>query len=325
MFFRKKSSDNKEKRADAKQLNVESNIAEDIHVMPQRFYIPEKKTRLGTIIIIIVGLLVIAGLSVAAYFFNENTKNGAQSPVNINNNDSGKPVNQNTNANTNSNSAIQINSNLNYNIDQANINSNRNSAINENTNQSVASSWSLAPDTDSDNLTAAEEILFLTDSANSDSDGDGYSDGQELISGYDPSKASVTLAGSGLVNEYRHSNYSIIYPKSWQVKESGQNSAETIFQATTGEFINILIVSNPKKLSLTDWYKQNFDDNVNSLTQLKIGNLSGLRSTDKLSYYLVDSADLINVYSITYNIGNLNQINFLTTFNVMVKNFVLDH
>lgn len=43
-------------------------------------------------------------------------------------------------------------------------------------------------DSDKDGLTDAEEKLYGTDSKKSDSDGDGYSDGVEVKSGYDPTK-----------------------------------------------------------------------------------------------------------------------------------------
>ena len=43
-------------------------------------------------------------------------------------------------------------------------------------------------DSDCDGLTNSEEKLYATDANNSDSDGDGYSDGVEVKSGYDPLK-----------------------------------------------------------------------------------------------------------------------------------------
>jgi hypothetical protein len=45
-------------------------------------------------------------------------------------------------------------------------------------------------DPDCDGLTNAEEKLYGTDSTNADTDGDGYSDGVEVKSGYDPLKAA---------------------------------------------------------------------------------------------------------------------------------------
>lgn len=45
-----------------------------------------------------------------------------------------------------------------------------------------------ALDSDKDGLTDAEEQLYATDANNADTDGDGYSDGVEIKSGYDPLK-----------------------------------------------------------------------------------------------------------------------------------------
>lgn len=45
-------------------------------------------------------------------------------------------------------------------------------------------------DTDQDGLTNEEEQLYGTDPQNADTDGDGYSDGAEIRSGYDPLKPS---------------------------------------------------------------------------------------------------------------------------------------
>ena len=46
----------------------------------------------------------------------------------------------------------------------------------------------LGKDSDNDGLTDAEESIYKTDSHNPDTDGDGYSDGVEVKSGYDPLK-----------------------------------------------------------------------------------------------------------------------------------------
>src|SRR6266567_3674295 len=45
-------------------------------------------------------------------------------------------------------------------------------------------------DSDCDGLTNTEEKLYGTDPTNPDTDGDGYSDGVEVKSGYDPLKAA---------------------------------------------------------------------------------------------------------------------------------------
>ncbi|EKE18608.1 MAG: hypothetical protein ACD_9C00287G0002 [uncultured bacterium] len=53
---------------------------------------------------------------------------------------------------------------------------------------SLAGNCGKVDDSDCDGLTNEEEISYGTDSKNSDSDGDGYSDGVEVKSGYNPTK-----------------------------------------------------------------------------------------------------------------------------------------
>jgi len=58
----------------------------------------------------------------------------------------------------------------------------------ETTTANSATTCNKAIDSDCDGLTNAEEALYGTDPNNADTDGDGYSDGVEVKSGYDPLK-----------------------------------------------------------------------------------------------------------------------------------------
>lgn len=58
-----------------------------------------------------------------------------------------------------------------------------------------------ALDADCDGLTDAEEKLYGTDSRNTDTDGDSYSDGVEVKSGYDPTKPAPGDKIANFVNE----------------------------------------------------------------------------------------------------------------------------
>ncbi len=308
---------------------IDPEMAEKIHVMPKRFYIAPKKRRSGFIFLIILGVVIVGGLAAAAYFLDENSKKSEEASLNTNT----QKINQNINqpaSNTNVappliNENQNINANLNTGVStstNANLNLNINTNTNVNTGEEIPSALLSALDADSDGLTSAEESLFGTNPVLSDSDGDTYNDGSELLDGYDPTQPSATLAESNLFITYNNPNYSIIYPTLWQTREIAED--EVIFQADTGEFVEVLIILNPERLSLSSWYQSQFPNiDLNSVTAVRIGNLAGLRSADELNYYLVDSTDLSRVYLITYNVGNLSQTNFATTFNVMVKNFKL--
>jgi len=144
-----------------------------------------------------------------------------------------------------------------------------------------------------------------------------------LLAGYDPSKPQVTLVGSELFKTYSHALYSITYPNGAVLREQGENKDEVLFIAGGGEFIEVIIIPNVNKLSLTEWYQEQFPQISLALaTVVKIGNLNGLRHPDNLSYYLI-SPDKSNIFLLTYNVGNLTETNFATTFQAMVKSFKL--
>ncbi|OGY46038.1 MAG: hypothetical protein A2731_02185 [Candidatus Buchananbacteria bacterium RIFCSPHIGHO2_01_FULL_39_8] len=330
-MFGKKSDRKKSKKAKTEELEINPQIAEQTHVMPPRFYIVPKRKRTGLIVIIVIGILLIATLSVAGYFLIENFSKNQPGPANININQpvTNESVNQNfeppvnENVNTNLNQNLNVNTNVSTTTDvNANVNVNTNENINTNTSTSTPTEpLKSSADIDGDNLTTAEEALFGTNPEVNDSDSDGYMDGSELISGYDPTRPAVTLADSGLIRTYNSSEYSIIYPSVWQVRELGE---EIIFQAQSGEFVEVLMILNPNNLALLNWYQEQFPAiSLDSVTQVRINNLSGIRSADQATYYLVNPDNLSRIYLITYNTGSLEEANFITTFNVMVKNFRL--
>lgn len=90
----------------------------------------------------------------------------------------GKKV-ENTNvANTNVSANENANGNVNAEVPDVNANTNANENVNVNAN----------PDLDSDGLTNDQERSYKTDPLNADTDGDGYNDGLEVATGYDPTK-----------------------------------------------------------------------------------------------------------------------------------------
>lgn len=94
--------------------------------------------------------------------------------------------NQNANGNENTNVAVpDVNGNAN-----ANENGNVNASANENTNVAVDANVNGSQDLDNDGLTNDQERLYKTDPLNPDTDADGYRDGVEVATGYDPTKVS---------------------------------------------------------------------------------------------------------------------------------------
>jgi len=326
--FKKQKSERKAKKGQTQQSAVDPKLVEQIHVMPQRFYIKPKKKRSGLVIIIIAGVILLGSLAAVGFYFSQDFENNQpQPPVDTNIN---KPNNINVNQNVNQPAVNQnLNQNLNINTN-ANISTTTNTNVNTNTNTNTnvnVNPWQplpTAPDDDQDGLTLMEEHLYGTNPEVNDTDGDGYNDGLEILNGYDPTQPVTSVIDSGLFLAYSHPVYSIIYPQAWILKEQGQEKNEVLFIADSGEFMEILIATNPGGLSLVEWYKKQFPTVDLGLAQeVRLNNLAGLRHPNNQSYYLAAPDDPNLIFLVIYNVGNFSQTNFITTFNAMVKNFWL--
>ncbi len=179
-------------------------------------------------------------------------------------------------------------------------------------------------DSDKDGLTDIEEALLGTNLSKSDSDGDGYNDREELINLYDPNKkGGAKLSNSGLVSIYNNADYtySIFYPKKWKIKKVNQNL--TMFISLTNEFIQVLVTKNLKHQTIEQWYKEQF--NLSNIPQDKIvlnKTEEGVRSPNLLSVYFTDGKK-DNIYCISYNMVNKNQLVYPNIFEMMVQSFVI--
>ncbi len=92
-----------------------------------------------------------------------------------------QPVaNVNTNANTNGNE--------NVNAELPNVNGDANANANIDLNTNANTNINTDTDFDDDGLTNDQEREYKTDPLNPDTDGDGYTDGDEVRTGYDPTK-----------------------------------------------------------------------------------------------------------------------------------------
>lgn len=145
------------------------------------------------------------------------------------------------------------------------------------------------PDADNDTLSTFEENLYGTDVKLYDTDGDGYGDGAELLSGYNPLLKNASLASSGLFQTYANSGYTVSRPTTWSGRtQDGDNQVS--FTASTGKSVSITKATNLKKLSLVAWITEQFPStDVSSFTQVTINGALGLRHSNNLSYYLYES------------------------------------
>ena len=347
---------NKDKSNKAKAAPKKEEVLEvDIHTMPQKFMpggaAPAKTgsssgsgvdshKMVGMIIIIIAVVVIIGG---AAYYLLVIAKKADQVPVNINesteetaknvnvssNVNSGLParvnVNKNTNKNTNINSNVNSNKNTNLNTN-VNSNANKNTNANLNRNPGLNINSPVLPaslDTDKDELTDKEEDLFLTKHVLPDSDSDGFLDGKEVLALYDPNKKDgALLEDAENITKYTDTTfgYQVLYPKAWLI-DIDETFNKVLFSAALGEFIEILVESNPERLTAREWYgKQSPGVNVSALETVNVNGLSGIKTPDGLNIYL---AAQNKIFLISYNVGTLKELNYKTTFEMMVNSFSL--
>lgn len=183
--------------------------------------------------------------------------------------------------------------------------------------------YSLTKDSDNDDLTDKEEAIFGTDFQKPDTDEDGFIDGLEVSSLYNPlGYKPVKLLDSGKVKIYLNPtyNYSIYYPNPFIAQSLDVNNEAVMFSSDTGEFAEVSVVDNVLKMPVIDWY-------LAQSPGVQTGDLKpfvtkekaeGILSPDGLTVY-VPFED--KIFIINYNIGLKTEINFLNTFKMMVSSF----
>ena len=181
------------------------------------------------------------------------------------------------------------------------------------------------PDSDKDGLTDEEERVYQSNINNSDTDQDSYPDGLEIINLYSPlSGPGARLSVSGLINTYTNPvyNYNIFYPASFLAKAlEGTGNREVMFTSHTGEFMEILIQDNPRKLLILDWYlEQSPGIDPSQIRQTTVNERNAVWSLDGQTIYI---ADQDKIYIIAYNSGARSDLSFKSTFEMMIKSFNL--
>jgi len=180
-------------------------------------------------------------------------------------------------------------------------------------------------DSDRDGLTDEEEKIYKTDFLNSDTDGDTYSDTNEIVGLYSPISKGGSLSTTGLVNLYTNPifNYSVFYPSSWVVQALDETNDTIIFTAVTGEFVTILALENPSRLSALDWYKDVMavidKAEIEKIKKIHIAGQEAIEIPNSEGQTIAYFSREDKVYGIVYSYANKVELNFKTTF-IMMKN-----
>lgn len=325
--------------------------------MPERFYeggiAPGGGGRLRRILIIGIIVVVVLGLIVLGYALFQQMFSGENENTNlvVNTGNGNENVNLNANANANANANVNTNANtnatgnLNTNTGNANANANGNTNtngnvnenVNENENTNTGASLTKLPsttDTDDDGLTDVEEELYGTSADQPDTDGDGFIDGKDVLAsgeivgeiylGYNPN-GTGRLDASGLVRTYTSSQqqYSTLYPTPWLAQPTNATETTLLFTPSdpTGEYMQIAIQDNAAQVTAEQWYLSvNPSVSASQLTDISVNGLVGILSPDESSAYLAKGTKM---YIISYITGNLEELNYWTTFEVLYSNFRL--
>ncbi|MFZ6036394.1 MAG: hypothetical protein ACOYUK_04595 [Patescibacteria group bacterium] len=296
-----------------------------IYTMPEKFYVDDKSGggKKSPLLFVLILILVVAVLGGGGFVVYKQLNKPAPTNTVVTND---QPVNSNINAVTNTNATLNVNASTNINQTNTNatlnVNASTNSVflnVNTSTNTNAVTLTS-SEDSDSDGLTNVEEALYGTSLSVADTDGDGFADGQEVVSGYDPNAPVQKIAlNAGIQTHTSTANgYTILYPRSWIVSADPQNTRGELF-STSGEFISISVQDNPALLSARDWYLSKSPGvNISAVQNVSNWNhtLQGVKSLDGTSVYFTLGA---YVYVVSYKANILSDANYLTTFSMMYQ------
>ena len=282
---------------------------DDIHSMPVKFLAgrPQQvagKTASGAaaptkggggkkILWVFVGLIVFLGVIIGGglWFINYNKSASDQEVV----------INQNSNTNDNTNT-------------------------NSNTNDVPPPPPPPPPptnvlDADNDGLTQLEEGIYFTNSNRDDTDRDGYKDGVEISNLYDPLVPGALLVDSGLVTQYKDSSgYDLRRPKNWVAEGSEENVVILLPDSETGEFFSILAMPNESAWVIDDIFIEMSEllQPRQSYINFSLAGQPALKLVDNLGVLMVTEE---YIYVIDYKLGEVEEPNFATTFDMLLNSF----
>ncbi len=176
-------------------------------------------------------------------------------------------------------------------------------------------------DGDADGLTDKEEVALGSDIDGPDSDGDGYSDLSEVLNLYNP-VGEGKLEASPAIKKYKNNTYgySLFYPSDWLInKIEGDDSV--IFKSADNHFVQVITQKNADKQSMDEWYERQFNvSNIDNSRRISGEKWKGIKNEDDLTVYLTDD-NRDYIYTITYNFGDGNVLEYKNIFDMMVKSF----
>lgn len=177
-------------------------------------------------------------------------------------------------------------------------------------------------DADADGLTDKEEVLLGTNTQVRDTDGDTYEDKHEIMNNYSPlAGKNEKLSTAALFKLYTNPQYGyqVYFPAKWLSDSLDQTGKQVLFVSNTEEFFEVLIEENTANLPIVDWYRSQSPALASvSLSVTLLSGVPAVWSPDKSTLYA--GRDGL-VYILTYNRGNLSELNWPTAWEYFYKNF----
>jgi len=173
-------------------------------------------------------------------------------------------------------------------------------------------------DGDMDGLSDFEEILLGSNLAVVDSDGDGYSDLDELKGQYNPTGLGK-IEDSGNFIRYKNLTYkySLLYPKSWMLKNVDGDDL-VMFVLDQGQFIQIITQQNTNGEFIDDWVRRTVSmDEIGANQIYSRGHWRGIKTNDGLTIYL-NKAGTDIIFTVSYTLGASNVLNYENIFNLII-------
>ncbi len=179
-----------------------------------------------------------------------------------------------------------------------------------------------AGDEDQDGLTLAEENLFQTNPTNPDSDSDGYQDGAEVRRGFSPNAGGgATLLASGVFVLYpAPAGFRWARPVNWNVAEVDESDGRFMvrFDTGAGEYVSATRYPNPERLTLAAWLTR---QGLSAGQPTTVGGQPAVRGDVDGPYFLLTS-DQQGVLGFSYEAQG-NTPRFRATFAAIISSVQL--
>jgi hypothetical protein len=171
-------------------------------------------------------------------------------------------------------------------------------------------------DQDRDGLTDAEEALLGTSPTVVDSDGDTFSDGDELAGFYDPASKGVGITANQGIKPFTFSRYSFLAPAAWTQAPAGEGIE---LQTNAGARFSLRVEANAERKSVIDWVAEHVASTGLRSSTTKNG-LSLVETSDGLTSYIgVDDAIVV----VSYGLDGSNAYDFRALFRLLTQSLRL--